>query len=321
MNAPKYDFSLSVVIPVFNDEEVLAELQRRLQAALKNLSPSYEIVFVDDGSSDGSVRVLRKLQIHDNSIKIIELTRNFGQPNAIAAGLENVSGDVIVLMDSDLQDRPEDIEKLLAAMIQSGAPMAMARWTHRGDSPLRVAASTIFNAMANKITSIRYVPRARVFRVLKKEILVGLKDFLRETATPLSLLHWMGYDYVVVDLDRDPRYAGRSGYTLGRMLKLSLDRIFSYSLFPIRLSSLLGICLGLISVLLAVYFVIQKLFLMKVVPGWTSIVVIILFLQGMNFLFMGIIGEYVGRIYLETKKRPKFVIKHVHDARKGEDLQ
>ncbi len=319
MDVPKYNFSLSVVIPVFNDEEALLELYRRLLEALKRLSSTYEIIFVDDGSRDDSVRVLRELQRQDASMKILELSRNFGQPNAISAGMDASSGDILVLMDSDLQDRPEDIELLLEAMLQNHASMAIARWSHRGDNPLRVAASNIFNALANKITSVRYVPRTRVFRVMKREVFESLRQFPEKTATSLSLLNWMGCDFVVVELNRDSRYAGKSGYTLGRILKLSLDRIFSHSLFPIRLASVLGIFLGLISVLLAAYFVIQKLFLMKVVPGWTSIVVIILFLQGMSFLFMGIIGEYLGRIYIEAKKRPKYIVKWIHEAGKGGD--
>ena len=319
MDGPKHNFSLSVVIPVFNDAAALPELHRRLLEALKHLSSIYEIIFVDDGSCDDSVRVLRELQRQDPAMKILELTRNFGQPNAISAGLDAAGGDVLVLMDSDLQDRPEDIELLLGALLKSGASMAVARWSHRGDSPMRIAASSIFNTLANKITSVQYVPRTRVFRVMKREAIEGLKQFPERTATALSLLNWMGCDFVVVDLNRDPRYAGKSGYTVRSMLRLSLDRIFSHSLFPIRLASVMGIFLGLISVLMAGYFVIQKLFLMKVVPGWTSIVVIILFLQGMNFLFMGIIGEYLGRIYIEAKKRPKYMIRQIYEAGKDGD--
>ena len=313
----KYNFSLSVIIPVFDDEEVLPELYKRLRASLEKLTSDWEIIFVDDGSSDGSLRVLTDLQAGDDSIKVIQLTRNFGQPNAISAGLEHAQGDVIVLMDSDLQDRPEDIEKLLEAMLENNVPMAVACWSSRKDNPLKVAASSLFNALANRITSVHYIPRSRVFRVIRREILEELKAFPEKTATSLSLLYWMGHNYAVVDLDRDPRYAGSSGYTLTRMLKLSLDRIFSYSLMPIRLASVLGVCLGIISVLLAVYFTIQKLFFMRVVPGWTSIVVIMLFLLGMNFIFIGIIGEYLGRIYIETKNRPKYVIKQVYQKKKG----
>jgi glycosyltransferase involved in cell wall biosynthesis len=312
MRSHQYQLSLSVVIPVYNDEEVLPELHRRLHSALNRLCPAYELIFVDDGSRDRSLHVLTELQADHDSIKVIQLTRNFGQPNAIAAGLEYAEGDVIVLMDSDLQDRPEDIQKLLDAMIEHNVPMAIARWATRKDNLIKVAASKLFNAIANKITNVHYISRSRVFRVMKREIIKEVKQFPEKTATSVSLLYWMGCGFVTVDLDRDPRYAGSSGYTWGKMLKLSLDRIFSYSLFPIRLSSILGVILGISSVLLAIYFVVQKLFLMRVVPGWTSIVVILLFLLGMNFIFLGIIGEYLGRIYIETKNRPKYVIKKVY---------
>ena len=315
---PQSDYSLSVVIPVFNDAEALPELYRRLQAVLPDLSSRYDIIFVDDGSCDRSVEVLRELQARHDAITIVALTRNFGQPNAIAAGLDQATGEVIILMDSDLQDRPEDIGKLIEALERENVPAAIARWSDRKDNAFKIAASRIFNAVANKITSVHHLPRTRAFRAIKRNLVEELKAFPEKTATSLSLLCWMGYDYAVVDLVRDERYAGSSGYTVPRMLKLSLDRIFSYSLLPIRLSSILGVILGIVSVLMATYFVIQKLFLMKVVPGWTSIVVIMLFLLGMNFIFIGIIGEYLGRIYIETKGRPKYVIKHIYSKDKDE---
>jgi polyisoprenyl-phosphate glycosyltransferase len=307
-----YDFHLSVVIPVYNDEEVLPELQRRLGAVLEKLTDRYEAIFVDDGSRDRSFRVLRELQVQHPWMKIVQLTRNFGQSAAIDAALEIAAGELIVLMDSDLQDRPEDIPALIEAMLERDAPLAIARWSTRDDTRFKVLASRAFNAVANKVTDVRYLPRGRAFRVMRREVVDQLRNLPEKTATSLGLLYWLGYDLAAVDLPRDSRYAGRSGYTLRRLMKLSVDRLFSHSLFPIRIASLLGITLGIISLLLAAYFVIQKLFLEKVVPGWTSIVVIVLFLQGISFIFMGIIGEYLGRIYVETKNRPKYVVKRIY---------
>jgi polyisoprenyl-phosphate glycosyltransferase len=311
MQSYRFTHSLSVIIPVYNDQEVLPELQRRLRAVLDQLAPNTEIIFVDDGSQDGSLRVLLNLQAQDGTIKIVQLTRNFGQPNALDAGLEAAQGEILVLMDSDLQDRPEDIGTLIEAMIKANVPMAVARWSTRQDSRLKVFTSRAFNALANRITNIRQAPRTRVFRVLKRDLLEDLKRLEEKSSTTLSLLYWLGHDFTVVDLVRDPRWAGSSSYTLKKMVKLSLDRIFSYSLLPIRLASLLGVALGFLSILMALYFIIHKLVLQRVVPGWTSLVVIILFLMGMNFIFMGVIGEYLGRIYLETKNRPKYVVKKV----------
>jgi dolichol-phosphate mannosyltransferase len=306
------DLHLSVVIPVFNDAEVLPELHRRLRTTLESFVSKYEVIFIDDGSRDRSLEVLLELQADSPWVKIVQLTRNFGQSAAIDAGLEIAQGDLIVLMDSDLQDRPEDIPALIEAMQIQDAPLAIARWSTRDDSAYKVLASRLFNAVANRITEVRYLPRGRAFRVMRREVVDQLRNLPEKTATSLGLLYWLGYNLVAVDLPRDSRYAGKSGYTLRRLVKLSLDRLFSHSLFPIRLASLLGVALGVISMLLATYFVIQKLFLAKVVPGWTSIVVIVLLLQGISFIFMGIIGEYLGRIYVETKNRPKYVVKKVY---------
>ena len=311
MNKFKYDFSLSVVIAVYNDEEVLRELYRRLHAVLSDLSPNYEIIFVDDGSSDSSINVLKELQSMDDKIIIVKLTRNFGQANAISAGLENSSNDVIVLMDSDLQDRPEDIPKLLAAMIEYDVPMAVTRWISRKDNSFRVMTSRFFQSISNKITNLHILPGLGVFRVMKREIVEEIKELKDSTAPVLSLINWMGYDYTYVELNRDNRYAGSSGYTISKMVKLALDRIFSYSLFPIQLAIILGLTLGLSSILLALYLVFQRLIIKILVPGWTSIIVAILFLFGINFIFLGILGEYLGRTYIEAKRRPKYVISKI----------
>jgi len=317
MTSEKKQTSISVIIPVYNDSEVLPELHRRLRAVLNDLSSSSEIIFVDDGSTDRSVPVILDLQKTDSAIHLVELTRNFGQPNAISAGLRLAEGKIIVLMDSDLQDRPEDISLLIEALQQDDAEMAIARWSDRKDVGIKIWLSQLFNNIANRITSIKYLPRARVFRAMHRETVDRLLQTSEKTATPLSLLCWIGCKTTYIDLVRDERFAGSSGYTLSKMVKLSLDRIFSYSLFPIRLSSFLGIFLGFVSLILAVYFTIQKLLLMKVVPGWTSIVVFILFLLGMNFIFIGIIGEYLGRIYIETKGRPNYVIRRIYRGDHG----
>jgi glycosyltransferase involved in cell wall biosynthesis len=319
MTSPLYNYSLSVIIPVFNDEEALPELFRRLILELDKLTSQYEIIFVDDGSTDSSLEVLKRFSAESDAVKVMQLTRNFGQPNAITAGLEEAYNEVIVLMDSDLQDRPEDIGKLLDAMEEADVPMAVAGCSKREDSSIKIAASKVFNSFSNRVTSVQFASGVRVFRAMRREIVNEVLKFQEVTATPLSLLGWMGYDHIVVDLERDRRYAGSSGYTFRRMLKLSLDRIFSYSLFPIRLAGILGVILGCASILLAIYFVIQKLFLKNILPGWTSIVVIVLFLSGMNFIFIGILGEYLGRIYMEVKKRPRYVVKKIFKKSGGED--
>lgn len=308
MPTQKFNFSITYLIPVYNDEDVLEATYKRLFPVAEELSDDYEILFVDDGSKDDSVKVLKALQNQNERIEILKLARNFGQANAISAGFDYGKKDVFVIMDSDLQDRPEDVHKLLDAMVKNNVKMAIARWVTREDSFFKVTVSRFFHYVTNRITNVHYVPKLGMFRAIKREIILEVQKHQETTATPISLLYWMGYDFAIVDLERDPRFAGGSGYTIKKMFQLAFDRIFSFSLFPIRLASLMGVISGISSILLALYYVYQRLVFNNILPGWTSLIVIVLFLFGINFLFLGIIGEYLGRIYLETKNRPKYIV-------------
>jgi glycosyltransferase involved in cell wall biosynthesis len=301
---------LSILIPVFNDEEVLDELNHRLMHVLPTLADQFEIVLVDDGSSDSSWAKIEQLKKANSHILGIKLMRNFGQQNAISAGLDYVHGDIVVLMDSDLQDKPEDIPELIDAVMKNDASMAIARWKSRKDGFFKRSVSRIFYRVSQKITKIKHEPNLGVFRAIRKEVIEELKKYQEKTSTTLSLLYWIGVDYVTVELDRDARFAGKSGYNLSKMLKLTLDRIFSFSMFPIRVAVYSGLLVSTISFILGISLILRYIY-GQVAPGWTSIIVLVLFLFGLNFLFMGIIGEYLGRIFLESKQRPKYIIKKI----------
>ena len=315
MGEPAFDFSLSVVVPVFNDQDVLPELHRRLLGVLPGLTTEWEIVFVDDGSADGSLKVLLGLRDEDPRVRVVALTRNFGQASALTAGLEHSEHDVVALMDSDLQDAPEDLERLLRARVAEDVPMAIARRASRKDGLLKRSASVLFQRVSNRITSIHLPARVGVFRVLRRELVDSLRQVPEKSATSLSLLSWMGHPSAFVEVDRDERFAGESGYTLAKMFGLAFDRVFSFSLFPIRLATYTGMLLGLASVVMAVYLTTRKLVGGMIVPGWTSIVVLVLLLFGVNFLFLGVIGEYLGRIFLEAKRRPRYLVGRIYDKR------
>lgn len=300
--------TISVVIPVFNDQEVLPELYQRLAKQLRQDNQDYEVLFVDDGSKDRSWQIIEDIHNQDDRVHGLKLMRNFGQQNAIAAGLEHVSGDIVVIMDSDLQDRPEDIPKLVEALRANDASMAIAKWQSRQDGFLKQFVSRLFFAVSRKITKIRHEPNLGVFRAIRREVIDELQKYPEKTATTLSLLYWIGVDYVAVELERDARYAGKSGYNLSKMLKLTADRIFSFSMFPIRAAIMTGSIISLISFITGVALIIRRL-MGLVAPGWTSMIVLTLFLFGLNFLFLGVIGEYLGRIFQETKQRPRYIIK------------
>lgn len=307
----KYSQSLSVVIPVYNDEEVLFELHKRLTPVLQSIVDDYEIILVDDGSKDQSWFRMLDLRREDDHLKVVRLSRNFGQQSAIAAGLSLISKDLIVLMDSDLQDRPENIPDLIDALLADDHnTMAIAQWEKRKDSIMKVAVSRLFQNVSNKITEIHTLPRLGIFRVMRRSVVEELNRFPEKTATTVSLLYYIGSRYVPVPLKRDARFAGKSGYNLSKMLQLTFARILSFSMFPIRMVTYMGAILCVGSILAAIALIFYKIF-GNVVTGWTSTIVLILFLFGLNFAFLGILGEYIGKIYTETKQRPKFIIGEV----------
>lgn len=304
----KYTQSISVVVPIYNDQEVIAELHRRLRPVLEAITDRYELILIDDGSRDRSWEEMLQVRRSNEHVRAVRLSRNFGQQSAIAAGLSLTSNDLIVLMDSDLQDRPEDIPTLIDALLADPqAMMAIAQWEERKDSRMKLAVSRLFQRVSNSITEIHTVPRLGIFRVMKKSVVEELRNFPEKTATTVSLLYYIGSRYVAVPLKRDARFAGKSGYNLSKMLALTFARIFSFSMFPIRMVTYMGAFLCIGSMVAAFALVIYKL-VGNVVTGWTSMMVLMLFLFGLNFAFLGILGEYIGRIFLETKQRPKFMI-------------
>lgn len=307
----KYQQSISVVVPIYNDSEVIHELHRRLRPVMDSITADYEILLVDDGSRDDSWQQMVVVRQADEHVKAVRLSRNFGQQSAIAAGLSLTSKELIVLMDSDLQDRPEDIPTLIDALLADDkATMAIAQWEERKDSRFKLAVSRLFQGVSNSITEIHTVPRLGIFRVMKKSVVEELRNFPEKTATTVSLLYYIGSRYIPVPLKRDARFAGQSGYNLSKMLSLTFARIFSFSMFPIRIVTYLGAFLCIGSMIAALALIIYKL-VGNVVAGWTSMMVLMLFLFGLNFAFLGVLGEYIGRIFLETKQRPKFMIDEI----------
>lgn len=298
---------ISAVVPVYNDEEVLHALIDRLKPALVAMTPLFEIVLIDDGSRDESWKVIEILCTQHPEITGIKLARNFGQQGAIRAGLDNSNGDYIVIMDSDLQDRPEDIHKLVESLEENNASMAISQWESREDSFFKKLVSRLFYEFSSRFTSIKIEPRLGMFRVIRRTVVDELKRFPEKSATPISLLYYIGTDYSIVPLKRDARLAGESGYNLRKMISLTLARLFSFSMFPIRLATYTGLLVSLCS-FIAIVFLVFKYLNGDTYPGWTSVMVLILFLFGLNFAFLGIIGEYLGKIFIETKQRPSYVI-------------
>ena len=299
---------LSVIVPVFNDAEVISALYKRLKPVLEGICQEHEIILVDDGSSDDSFSIMKNLKDKDDKLVLLKLTRNFGQSNAITAGLDNARYEYIAIMDSDLQDPPEFLDTLLTACIENDCDMAIARRIQRSDNYLKKLVSAMFNKLSKWMTTIDVKPGMGVFRVMKKSAYDKIRDVPEVTGTTLSLMYWGGFQYVAVDMHREARHAGSSGYTIRKMFHLAMDRILSYSLWPLRIAILTGIATAAAGFILGLVLIIRRLLLSISAPGWTSIVVLMLFLFGLNFTIIGFMGEYIGRVYLEVKRRPKYII-------------
>ncbi|MCP4574117.1 MAG: glycosyltransferase family 2 protein [bacterium] len=307
----RFPYSISVVIGVYNDEDVLHLLEERLVASLEALTADWEVILVDDGSADRSHEILMEMARRESRFQVITFARNFGQANSLSAGLQLARKDLVVLMDSDLQDRPEDIRTLIEAMIGNNVHMAVSQWKTRKDSKVKTAMSRLFQWTTNRVSSVKIVPGMGVFRVIRQEAVHELRRIPEHTGTSLGLLHWMGFDHVLVELDRDPRAAGASGYTFRKMVTLAMDRIFSYSDLPINFSITMGMVLSILSILSGIYYALQRIIGVTTLPGWTSLITILLFLFGLNFLILGLFGQYISRIYNETRGRPKYIVDYM----------
>jgi polyisoprenyl-phosphate glycosyltransferase len=304
---------ISIVISVFNEEKIIPELLERLEKTLSNLG-DYEIVFVDDGSKDKTADLIIDAHITNNKIKLVQFSRNFGQVCAIRAGLHSASGDIVVLMDGDLQDRPEELPKLISK-IGEGYDVAYAKRLNRHDPLYRKLGSKIFVAFMGLIVPRNELPEgydlmfAGIFRAMRKEVVEAFNLLPERTAHIQSLLHWVGFSHTTVDVEHGERASGKSRWTLMKLLRYALDAIISFSPYPLRKVSILGVLIAGGSFILMIGYVIQRLFFGTQAIGFTTIVLIVLFMGGLQLFLFGVIGEYLGRMYIETKSRPLYIVK------------
>jgi polyisoprenyl-phosphate glycosyltransferase len=303
----------SVVIPIYNEEEVLPELYRRLKAVMDQLMAPYEVIFVDDGSQDRSFEVLRAFNKTDDRVRIIRFSRNFGHHIAILAGLDYARGNRVILMDGDLQDPPEEIPKLLKAY-NEGYDVVYAIRSVRSDSFFKKFASKVFFRIFKLFTNILMPVDSGAFRIMSKQAVDAFVQCREQTRLTLGLMEWTGFSAIGVESIRSKRFAGKSKYTFFKSVRLALDGIISFSRFPLQIASYIGFCIALISFAGGIYIVVQKLFFGTALLGYTSLMVSVIFLGGVQLVLIGIIGEYIGRIYTEIQRRPAYIIKEVIDS-------
>lgn len=310
---------LSIVVPVFNESEAISEFHRRLVAVLDSLNRSVEIIYVNDGSVDASLQCMHALRVVDSRVAILNLSRNFGKEVAVTAGLDHASGAAVVIIDADLQDPPELIP-LLVEKWSCGYDMVTARRRgRRGETWLKRATAQLFYRLIGLMAEMPIPADTGDFRVLSRRCLEALASCHERRRFMKGLFAWIGFRHVEIFYDRDPRFAGTTKWNYWRLWNFAIEGITSFTITPLKLSTYLGLVTALAAIVYAAFIVVMTLMLGRAVPGYASLMVVILLLAGVQLIAIGVIGEYVGRIFMESKGRPLYFIDGYLRSRPGTD--
>jgi len=312
--APDSAVELSVVIPAYNEEENLPTLYARLTATLAPLGLDYEIVFVNDGSQDRTLALLRDLADRDPRVIVVDLARNFGHQVAISAGLDHSRGAAVIIMDADLQDPPEVLPQFIARW-REGYDVVYAIREQRKEGPLKRAAYALFYRLLKRIAHIDIPLDAGDFCIMDRRVVDLLNGMPERNRFVRGIRTWVGFNQTGLAYERHARHAGKPKYTFKKLIYLALDGLISFSFVPLRMISLAGLAVSLLSILIAIAYTIQKLTIGLSPPGFATLVVAIFFLAGIQLITIGVIGEYVGRIFEEVKARPLYVARQVYRYR------
>jgi glycosyltransferase involved in cell wall biosynthesis len=297
---------LSVVAPVYNEEGTIGEFYAKVCAALEGLP--FELVLVDDGSTDGSAVELDRLAAGDPRVRLVSLSRNFGHQTALTAGLDHARGDAVVMLDADLQDPPELILRMLDHW-RAGCDVVYAvRQQREGESRFKLTTAAWFYRLFDRLAQVELQHNSGDFRLLDRAPLDALLSMRERNRFLRGMTVWVGYTQAAVPYRRDPRYAGKTKYTISRMVRFSLDAISSFSHRPLQLATLLGFVISTLA-FIAIPVVIALRILGSYLPGFSSITIAVLLLGGIQLIALGIIGEYIGRIYDEVKGRPLYLVR------------
>ena len=297
---------LSVVAPVYNEEALIEAFYARVSSALQGIN--FELVLVDDGSRDSSAKILERLAESDPRVCVVFLSRNFGHQTALTAGLDHARGDAVVMLDADLQDPPELIPRMLDHWRKGCDVVYAVRERREGESKFKLRTAKWFYALFDKLAQVELRQNAGDFRLLDRRALDALRSMRERHRFLRGMTVWVGYTQTAVPYERDPRYAGETKYTLAKMIRFSLDAIFSFSNRPLQLATLLGFVFSILAFLAIPVVIILRL-MDSYLPGFSTITIAVLLLGGIQLIAIGIMGEYVGRIYDEIKGRPLYLVR------------
>jgi glycosyltransferase involved in cell wall biosynthesis len=306
---------ISVVLPVFNEQDGLRELYHRVKGVLVGTGLRHEVIFVNDGSRDHSWDRILSLATEDRTVKAVNLSRNFGHQLAITAGIDVSSGNTVVVMDSDLQDPPELIPTLYEKYREGFDVVYAQRRKRDGETWFKRITAGLFYRIIRRMTTIDIPVDTGDFRLMSRRVVDDLKRLQEQSRFVRGLVTWVGYNQTPVLYDRDRRYGGETKYSIGKMMKFAFDGITGFSSQPLRLASHAGLLCAAGSLLLMVVLTVYKISGGQgLIPGWTSLAVAVLFLGSLQLLAIGILGEYIGRIYEEAKHRPLYLVRDLKNV-------
>jgi glycosyltransferase involved in cell wall biosynthesis len=303
------DRSLAIVIPCYNEEGTLRETHDRVSRVVSGIAVAYEIVYVDDGSRDGTPSLLRQLQHEDPHVRVVSLSRNFGHQCAVTAGLAHAQGEAVVIMDADLQDPPEVVEEMVRRWQEGYEVVYGVRTDREGETRFKLLTASVFYRLMRWLSDTAIPLDTGDFRLLDRKVVDAVLAMPEKDRFLRGMVSWAGYRQIGVPYRRAPRFAGSTKYPFTKMLRFAVDGILSFSIKPLRLSTLLGFASAGLALLLMIYAVVLRLFTHDWVAGWTALIVTVLFLGGAQLISLGIIGEYVGRLYGEAKRRPLYLVR------------
>jgi len=300
---------VSVVVPCYNEEEVIETTHDRLCGVLEEENVEFEIIYVDDGSKDRTLDLLRNLHEGEGRVQVVSLSRNYGHQIAITAGTDYAQGDAVVVIDADLQDPPEVIPRMIEKWRDGIDVVYGKRKRREGESAFKLWTAKAFYRFINRISRVDIPLDTGDFRLMDRRAVEAFLEMPERDRFVRGMVSWLGFEQEPVEYERKPRHAGETKYPLSEMIEFATDGILSFSTAPLKIATWAGFLASGLSVIGIIYALVLRLFTSIWVPGWTALFISILFLGGLQLISLGIIGEYVGRIYGETKRRPLYLVK------------
>lgn len=314
---------ISVVIPMYCEEEVADICYKRVVNNLKKLSDkySYEIIFINDGSKDSTLEILKKIASNDDNVKIISFSRNFGHQAAVTAGIRNVTGDAVIIMDADLQDPPELFNGMIEKWEEGYEVVYGKRRTREGESIFKLLTAKMFYNILNKLSEIEIPKDTGDFRLVDRKVIDVIATLPEHNKFLRGLFSWVGFNQYPYEYNRVNRVAGKTKYPFKKMFKLATDGILSFSVKPLKIVGAIGIFSVIVSIIILIYSIVSYMFkLNSLTPGWTSIMCTMTFIGGIILISLWMIGEYIARIYEESLGRPEYIIDELINF-KGEEYE